>query len=75
MQAVAPVHLAMFVVAVVAIVAVCLLLRSTVAQRNKRRSKSSFVLGFACGLVAGPVLRRRRGRRALMVVARRVRAR
>lgn len=31
----------------------------TLARTNKRRTRMSFVVGFACGLMAGTVLRRR----------------
>jgi hypothetical protein len=72
MQAVAPVHLVSLLIAATAILAACLTVRSVDARRKKRLSRVSFVLGFACGLVAGPVVKSRRGRRVLMVVTRRI---
>ena len=46
--------------AVAIVAAISGFIASVLARRNKRRARGIFVVGFACGLVAGTVLRRRR---------------
>ncbi len=54
-----PVYLlALLVVAIVS--AACGFIWSAVSRRNKKRVSRVFMLGFVCGYVAGPVLRKRR---------------
>jgi hypothetical protein len=33
---------------------------SSLARRNRRRDRGFFLMGFFCGFIAGPILRRRR---------------
>lgn len=71
MQAVPPAHLIAVLVAAVVIMALFGTLRSAIARRSTLRARGVFVLGFACGLTAGAILRgRRRGLRALRIAAR-----
>jgi hypothetical protein len=66
MQAVGPAQLLVLLAAVAIVAAASGFLGSVVMRRRKRRAGGVFVLGFLCGLTAGPLLRlRRRIRRAL----------
>jgi hypothetical protein len=55
-----PAHLLALLLAVAIVSATCGFIGSAVSRRNKRRARRVFLLGFVCGYVAGPVLRRRR---------------
>jgi hypothetical protein len=71
MGSLGPTHLISLLLAVAIIAATCGFIASAVARRNKRRARGFFLLGFFCGLIAGPILwRRRRGLNALGAVAR-----
>ncbi len=66
-----PTHLISLLLAVAIIAATCGFIASSVAPRKKRRPRGFFVLGFFCGLIACPILRRRRrGLNALGAVTR-----
>ena len=63
MGSLGPTHLIALLLAVAIIAAIRGFIASAVAQRNKRRARGFFLLGFFCGLMAGAILRgRRRGR-------------
>jgi uncharacterized membrane protein YeaQ/YmgE (transglycosylase-associated protein family) len=74
-----PTHLISLLLAVAIIAAIAGFIASAVAQRNNRRARGVFLLGFFCGLMAGAIRRgRRRGTnrftpRALTFAASRVR--
>jgi uncharacterized membrane protein YeaQ/YmgE (transglycosylase-associated protein family) len=71
MGSLGPTHLSLLLLAVAIIAATCGFIASAVARRTKRRARGFFVLGFFCGLIAGPILRRRRrGLNALGAVVR-----
>jgi uncharacterized membrane protein YfcA len=55
-----PAYLPALLLAVAIVSAACGFIGSAVARRNKRRARRVFLLGFVCGYVAGPVLRKRR---------------
>lgn len=55
-----PAQLLALLLAVAIISAACGFIGSAVSRRNKRRTRRVFLLGFFCGYIAGPVLRRRR---------------
>ena len=60
MQAVGPTQLIALLVAVAIVAAASGFLGSVVVRRRKRRARGVFVLGFLCGMTAGPLLRMRR---------------
>lgn len=67
-------QLVTFLLGAAVVAALCGYLGSAVARRkrNKRRARATFLLGFACGSVAGAILRERRHRmKVLGVIARR----
>jgi hypothetical protein len=71
MGSLGPTHLISLLLAVTIIATTCACIASVVARRNKGRARGFFVLGFVCGLIACPILRRRRrGLNALGAVAR-----
>jgi hypothetical protein len=76
MGSLGPAYLISLLLAVAIIAAACGFITSAVSRRNKRRTHRLFLLGFVCGLIAGPILRRRlRGLNALGAVARCIDAR
>ena len=60
MQAVGPTQLIVLLLAVAIVAAASGFLGSVVMRRRKRRARGVFVLGFLCGVTAGPLLRMRR---------------
>jgi hypothetical protein len=65
-----PTHLIALAITLASIAAMCGLIASPVARRNKRRARTFFLVGFLCGLTAGAIPRaRRRGLRALRALA------
>lgn len=66
MGSLGPAHLVALLLVVAIVSATCGFTASAVARRHKKRARRVFLLGFVCGYVAGPVLRkRRRGLNAL----------
>ena len=66
MGSLGPAHLLALLLVVAIVSATCGFIASAVSRRNKRRARKVFLLGFVCGYVVGPVLRkRRRGLNAL----------
>jgi uncharacterized membrane protein YjdF len=71
MGSVGPTQLIVLLLAVAFISATGGFVASAIARRNKRRARGFFLLGFVCGFIARPILRRRlRGLNMLGVVAR-----
>ena len=60
MGSLGPTHLISLLLAVAIIASTGGFIASAVARRNKRRARGFFLLGFFCGFIAGPILRRRR---------------
>ena len=60
MGSLGPTALIAALLAVAIVAAISGFIASVLARRNKRRARGIFVVGFACGLMAGTVLRRRR---------------
>ena len=60
MGSVGPAHLLSLLLVVVIVSASCGFIGSAVSRRNKHRARKVFILGFVCGYVVGPVLRKRR---------------
>ena len=69
MGSLGPIHLIFVLLAVAIVSATCGFIGSAVRRRNKRRTRRVFLLGFLCGYVAGPVLRKRRGLNAFASAA------
>jgi hypothetical protein len=61
MGSLGPVQLLAVLLIVAIVSAACGFIGAAVSRRNRRRARRVFLLGFVCGYVAGPVIRRRRG--------------
>jgi uncharacterized membrane protein YfcA len=74
MGALGVMHLVTLLLGVAVVAALCGYLGSAIARRkrNKRRARWTFLLGFACGSMAGVILRERRHRvKVRRIIARR----